>query len=105
MNEENKEFEENAKKAADEVNSSAKEFSDGAKEALNSQENKKVLAGILAIVLGGLGVHKFILGYNKEGIILLVVTVALGILTSCFRRWDTQVKNRRILLEPFALLT
>jgi len=87
MNEENKEFEENAKQASDEVNSSAKEFSDGAKEALNSQENKKVLAGILAIVLGGLGVHKFILGYNKEGIILLVVTVALGILTCGLLGW------------------
>ena len=82
MNEENKEFEENAKKAADEVNSSAKEFSDGAKEALNSQENKKVLAGILAIVLGGLGVHKFILGYNKEGIILASITL-IGFVTIC----------------------
>ena len=39
------------------------------------QENKKVLAGVLAIVLGGLGVHKFILGYTQEGIIQLVVSV------------------------------
>src|SRR5690606_22328637 len=39
------------------------------------QENKKVLAGILAILLGGLGVHKFILGMNKEGIILLAITI------------------------------
>ena len=34
-------------------------------------ENKKMLAGILAIVLGGFGAHKFILGYTKEGLILL----------------------------------
>ena len=27
------------------------------------QENKKILAGVLAIMLGGFGVHKFILGY------------------------------------------
>lgn len=39
------------------------------------QENKKVVAGILAILLGGLGVHKFILGYTTEGIIQIVITV------------------------------
>ena len=37
--------------------------------------DKKVLAGILGIVLGGLGIHKFILGYNTEGIIMLGVWV------------------------------
>jgi TM2 domain-containing membrane protein YozV len=44
-------------------------------------ENKKVLAGVLAIVLGGLGVHKFVLGYTQEGIIQLilgVVTCGIG---------------------------
>ncbi len=45
------------------------------------QENKKVLAGILAIVLGALGIHKFVLGYTKEGIIMLLVSVlSFGIL-------------------------
>ncbi|MEO7977178.1 TM2 domain-containing protein [Flavobacterium sp.] len=39
------------------------------------EENKKVLAGVLGIVLGGFGVHKFILGYTQEGIIQLVVTL------------------------------
>lgn len=34
--------------------------------------DKRILAGILGIVLGGLGIHKFILGYNTEGIIMLV---------------------------------
>ena len=28
---------------------------------------KKVPAGVLGILLGGLGVHKFYLGYTKEG--------------------------------------
>ena len=37
--------------------------------------DKKVLAGILAIVVGSLGVHKFILGYTTEGLIMLLVTV------------------------------
>lgn len=43
--------------------------------SLRPEENKKVLAGILAILLGGFGVHKFILGYTQEGIIQLVITV------------------------------
>lgn len=42
------------------------------------QENKKVVAGILAILLGGLGVHKFILGYTKEGIIQLILGFLCG---------------------------
>ena len=39
------------------------------------QENKKILAGILAIVIGSLGVHKFILGYTQEGIIQIVISI------------------------------
>ena len=35
---------------------------------------KKLIAGLLGILLGGLGVHKFYLGYTKEGIIQIVVT-------------------------------
>ena len=34
---------------------------------------KKIVAGILAILLGGLGIHKFYLGYTKEGIIQLIL--------------------------------
>ena len=36
---------------------------------------KKVLAGILAIVIGWTGVHKFILGYTKEGILQILITL------------------------------
>jgi TM2 domain-containing membrane protein YozV len=36
---------------------------------------KKVVAGILGILLGGLGVHKFYLGYTKEGVIQLILSV------------------------------
>jgi TM2 domain-containing membrane protein YozV len=39
------------------------------------QENKKILAGIMAILFGSLGIHKFILGYTSEGIIQLVLSV------------------------------
>jgi TM2 domain-containing membrane protein YozV len=35
---------------------------------------KKVVAGILGILLGGFGVHKFYLGYTKEGIIQLLLS-------------------------------
>jgi TM2 domain-containing membrane protein YozV len=37
--------------------------------------DKKMVSGILAILLGALGIHKFYLGYKKEGIIMLVVSV------------------------------
>ena len=37
--------------------------------------DKKLVAGLLGILLGGLGIHKFYLGYQKEGLIMLLVTV------------------------------
>ena len=37
--------------------------------------DKKIVAGICGIILGSLGVHKFILGYTTEGIIMLLVSV------------------------------
>lgn len=42
---------------------------------------KKLLAGILGILLGAFGIHKFVLGYTKEGIIMLVVSLVGGALT------------------------
>lgn len=38
-------------------------------------ENKKVVAGVLGILLGGFGIHKFVLGYTQEGIIQIVITL------------------------------
>ena len=82
---------EGAKKAADKIKEEAKDFSESAKEtagefkegisSVAQGENKKMLAGILAILLGSLGIHKFILGYNKEGIIMLAITLVLGVFT------------------------
>lgn len=43
------------------------------------EENKKIIAGILAILVGYLGIHKFYLGYTKEGIIQLLLGLLLGI--------------------------
>ena len=47
----------------------------------SSEESKRVIAGILALLLGSLGVHKFVLGYTQEGIIQLIISiVSCGIL-------------------------
>jgi TM2 domain-containing membrane protein YozV len=45
--------------------------------------DKKIVAGICGILIGALGIHKFILGYNTEGIIMLAVSLA-GMALSCF---------------------
>ncbi len=42
-------------------------------------ESKKLIAGIFALLLGAWGVHKFYLGYTKEGIIQIVLTLCCGI--------------------------
>lgn len=36
---------------------------------------KKILAGIMGILFGALGVHKFVLGYTKQGVIMLLITL------------------------------
>jgi len=36
---------------------------------------KKITAGICGILLGALGIHKFILGYTKQGLIMLLVSI------------------------------
>jgi TM2 domain-containing membrane protein YozV/RNA polymerase subunit RPABC4/transcription elongation factor Spt4 len=35
----------------------------------------RIVAGVLGILLGWLGIHKFYLGYTKQGLIMLLVTV------------------------------
>lgn len=36
---------------------------------------KKIAAGICGILIGSLGVHKFILGYTKEGLIQIAISI------------------------------
>lgn len=85
MSENEKDFDEKAKdfakKTTESAKQSASEFTEGMKDTFGGSDNKKVLAGILAIVFGAFGIHKFILGYNKEGIIMLAVTLILGGIT------------------------
>lgn len=47
-----------------------------------TQESKRVLAGVLAILLGPFAIHKFILGYTSEGIIQIIITIfSCGVLS------------------------
>lgn len=44
-------------------------------EGVVGQPKNRIAAGVLAILCGSLGIHKFYLGYTKEGIIMLLVTL------------------------------
>ena len=50
---------------------SMSEFNSGPKP----DASKKNAAGVCGILLGALGIHKFILGYKAEGLIMLLVTI------------------------------
>lgn len=41
----------------------------------NPRASNKIPAGVCGIILGALGVHKFVLGYTGAGIIMLLLTV------------------------------
>ncbi|MFM8660989.1 MAG: TM2 domain-containing protein [Cyanobium sp.] len=43
--------------------------------------NRKLAAGLTGVFLGAFGVHKFVLGYTKPAIIMLVVSLAGGVVT------------------------
>jgi len=42
---------------------------------------KKIACGICGIVIGAFGIHKFILGYTTEGLIMLLVSLIAGVVT------------------------
>lgn len=81
------ELKDSAKKFGEEARNTANEFRESWNETTHGGENKRVLAGILAILLGGLGIHKFVLGYNKEGIVLLAISIIIGALTCGVASW------------------
>jgi TM2 domain-containing membrane protein YozV len=43
--------------------------------------DKKIAAGLCGIIIGGLGIHKFILGYTGEGVTMLLISLLGGLLT------------------------
>jgi TM2 domain-containing membrane protein YozV len=63
-----------------------------------TSDKSKVVAGVLGILLGALGIHKFYLGYNKEGIIMLLVSL----LTFGFLAWVMSIIG---LVEGIMYLT
>ena len=92
---------EKAKEFAEEAKESASEFAQNAKETF-TDSNKKIVAGVIAIFLGGLGIHKFVLGYTKEGLIILMITIILGVLTCGVAGWLMSVLG---LIEGIVYLT
>ena len=41
----------------------------------NTEAKSRIVAGLLAIFLGGWGIHNFYLGYTNKGIMQLVITI------------------------------
>ena len=42
---------------------------------LGDANGKKIACGVCGIILGALGIHKFILGYTTEGLVMLLVSL------------------------------
>lgn len=55
------------------------------------QESKRIIAGILAIFLGPLGIHKFVLGYTREGLIMLALSILLFLFTCGFSYFAMEI--------------
>ncbi len=56
-------------------------FMPSARSVLESRAAARIPAGIFAILLGWLGIHKFILGYTGTGVTMLLVSVAIPFVT------------------------
>ncbi len=52
-----------------------------AQPAVNPSSKDHVAAGLLAIFLGTFGIHKFYLGYNTQGFIMLAISILAGVFT------------------------
>ena len=48
---------------------------------LTEVSNKKLAAGLLGIFLGAFGIHKFVLGYTKPGLIMLLISLVGGVVS------------------------
>lgn len=46
-----------------------------------SGEKNKIVAGLLAIFLGGIGIHKFYLGYTGPGLVFLLINTVGWVIT------------------------
>ncbi len=70
---------ENQNSFEQEARNTANNMKESWNQVTSNEDNKKVLAGLLAILIGGLGIHKFILGYTKEGIIQILLSCLCGV--------------------------
>ncbi len=64
-----------AEKVTEETNESSTNQNQTQNQSYNPQAKNKIVAGLLAIFLGGFGVHNFYLGYNGRAIAQLLITV------------------------------
>jgi len=53
-------------------------------QKVSKSRKKRAIAGWLAILVGSVGMHKFYLGYNKQGLIVLVISLICAIFGSSF---------------------
>ena len=65
-------------------------------------KSKRLSSGLLGLFLGAFGAHKFILGYTKEGLIYLGVSIIGGIITC---GGALAVTSILALIESIMLLT
>jgi len=49
-------------------------------QQLENAKSKRILCGVLGILLGALGIHKFVLGYTGAALIMLIGSVVGGML-------------------------
>ncbi|CVK16828.1 TM2 domain-containing protein [Apibacter mensalis] len=54
------------------INNNVSEIS---KDQIKIANDKKLISGICGILLGSFGIHKLYLGYTKEGLIMLLVSL------------------------------
>ena len=76
--------------------------SQNADASLDAAKSKRTTAGILGIFFGAFGAHKFVLGYTKEGLIYLGVSIIVGIITCGAALFVTSVLA---LIESIMYLT
>jgi TM2 domain-containing membrane protein YozV len=65
-----------------ELKSTPPPLAGAARPGLASRASTKIPAGICGILLGGFGIHKFILGYTGAGLIMLLASAL-----TCFIAW------------------
>lgn len=66
----------------------------------------RLVAGLLGIFLGGIGIHRFYLGYTKIGVIQIVVTVVtcgIGSLWGFIEGILILVKNEKFLTDAYGV--